>query len=173
MAVKVDKDNDLVFFPLPASELTGAVGLEQMRYLNRMNLDCCDLDDKRKWDKSGHLFIFGHGTGTGLNKHQIGGDGRVMRAAWDVAKDIAEMGFPKGADNEIYAWSCYSGVVGGFAQLLALYLTNYGYTGKKVWACNKYTGLISDTLHLQVAESSSSPRPRRAEAGDITYWVGA
>jgi hypothetical protein len=170
---KISRSQDLVFFPFRGSQFDGEMELEQMM-MNRYNLDTCDLDEKRTWDKTGDLFIFGHGTKDDDSKHLISGGRGEARTAWDVADDIAEMRFPQGNDNQIVVWSCYSGVVGGFAQLLTLHLINKGYTGKRVWGSLKYTGTIDGSRNLRVSDSEASNRViRLATRGDVTCYTGA
>ena len=161
---------DKVYFPMTDAEMDA--GLQSESFSMCRDYDCCDLGTPEKWgEKAGMLFIWGHGSAQSDIKHLIRGRmGAGGRSAKDVAADIAEMEFPKGADPEICVWSCYSGVVGGFAQLLTLYLIRHGYTGKRVWGCNLLTG-TNDSGRLQVYSTRTSAK-RAAQMADVRFYIG-
>ena len=162
-------DTDKVYFPMKQSEMDDYLDAENTVMCHRY--DCFDLDQLEDWNKTGVLFVWGHGSQDVGSRHLIRGKlGQGGRSAKDVAADIASTGFPKGADPEIIVWSCYSGVVGGFAQLLCLYLIKHGYTGKRVWGSKKLTG-TNDGHYLTVFDAGASAK-RRAQLADVTYYIG-
>jgi hypothetical protein len=172
MAMKFTIDaTDKVYFPMKDSDMDDSLNTENWLMVQRN--DCCELSDPLEpWgDKTGMLFIWGHGSAQDDIKHLIRGKlGTGGRSAREVAADIAAMGFPTGPDNEICVWSCFSGVVGGFAQLLTLYLIRHGYTGKKVWGSKFLTGTnVSDRLQVFPTRDSAK---RDAQSSDVTFYIG-
>jgi hypothetical protein len=166
-------ETDKVYFPFRDDEMEVRLAAEQFTMSRK--LDCFDRQNFEEWDKTGQLFVWGHGSQKSEIKHLIRGTlGTGGRAAWQVADDVAEMKFPKGAGNEIVVWSCHSGVVGGFAQLLTLHLINHGYLGKKVWGATKYTGTIDADKSLRVCDSLEDDAAiYKATDADVSFYIGA
>jgi hypothetical protein len=166
---------DVAFFPFTEAELaegTSNLDQEYSLYANRRgrHFDAIDLGEVAPREFKGNLIVVGHGTQEAAHKHMIGAS-RAMRSAPEVAKNIADMEFPKGPDSEILVWSCHSGVIGGFAQLLALHLIKHGYVGKKVWGCKVFSGLINERFKLtgRATENGVSGTLRES---DLSFYIG-
>lgn len=175
--MKFTIDNtDLVFFPFTDAEMDQGIAYEEFMMNNMTDMaDVANAGENPQWNsRTGHLYIFGHGTQSSAHKHKISGGRGPSKTAPEVAKMIKDMGFPTGSTNEIIVWSCHSGVVGGFAQMLTLHLINEGYTGKKVWGCKTYTGVVKTNKRLRVSDSERSSRViRYATGADVSYYFGS
>ena len=163
---------DVVLFPFSDRELrNGGLEDEYFVYSNLLGLDCIDEAEKPSNGFQRHLIIVGHGSQSAAHRQFIGGGKSFQRRVTDVAKTIATLGFPNDRDHEILVWSCHSGGVGGFAQLLALHLTSHGYSGIKVWGCNCYAGTINRHLRLTGRETEGGKNVK-LDSDDLDYWIG-
>jgi hypothetical protein len=172
----IDKDKDVVLFPFPYADL-GGLQREAGAYRHR-DLNVWDLDDiatdsaAHNWGSTGRLIIYAHGSDEVGYRHRLYAGKDTFKSAPDVAKAIKAAGFPIGASNEIVVWSCHAGIVGGFAQLLALHLINEGYTGKRVWGCKRFGGTIDADAGCLKASDQASEVPHRATEADAQFFIG-
>jgi hypothetical protein len=171
---RVTRD-DVILFPFTEAELQGGDGglfQEYVAYANRrVSFDCIDENEKPANGFRANLIIVGHGTSEPAHWHTIAAHEHASRSAPQVAALIKKLDFPTDPAHEILVWSCHSGGIGAFAQLLALHLTNHGYVGKKVWGCTVYAGSITTTLALSARETESGAN-RPATMADLDYWIG-
>ncbi len=173
---------DVVLFPFPDGDLNGELGFEQMR-TNFYGFKTLDIDEFKKtkgtkFKGSAQLVVIAHGTGDQDYSRYLKGDTKTMITAADLADVIGPSGFVKtqanGAQsfmNEIYIWSCMSGVHGGFASQFAKEMTRYGVTQLNIYGCTRNTAPVNAIGQLMVKEDGKDARP--AIAGDMTVYWGA
>jgi hypothetical protein len=173
---------DVVLFPFPDKDLNGGLGGEQGRTIH-YGFKVMDIDEFKKtkgskFKGSAQLVVIAHGSGdqgyTGLLK----GDTNTMITAVELADVIGPSGFVKTRDNgvqsfmnEIYIWSCMSGVQGGFASQFAREMKRYGVTQLNIYGSTRNTAPVNAKGQLMVKEDGQNARP--AIAGDMTVYWGA
>jgi hypothetical protein len=173
----IDPEHDAILFPFLFADMDGTLQGESFAYSNS-DLKCWDKGDAETeaathdWGDAGRLIIYGHGSDAVDRRHHLYGAHNKIVTPMDLAHYIKTLNFPAGPDHEIIVWSCHSGGVGRFAQLLALHLINEGYTGKRVWGCNKYGGTIDRAQKCLKAADTTREVPHPATGADASFYIG-
>ena len=173
---------DVVLFPFPDKDLNGGLGGEQARTIHyRFNVMDIDEFKKTKGSKfkgSAQLVVIAHGSGDQGYTGLLQADTNTRITAAELADVIGPSGFVKTKDNgvqsfmnEIYIWSCKSGVHGGFASQFAREMKRYGVTQLNIYGSTQNTAPVNQLGQLMVKEDGKDARP--ATAADMTVFWGA
>ncbi len=167
-------DDDALFFPFAPADLGSSAGAtlagEYNQYLRRWG--AFHVGDTWTYDtrQNARLYVIGHGTNEAGYKSFLQAEAGGNVTVSEIAKRIKDFNFPVGPGHDVVAWSCQSGGVGNFAQLLTLYLLNQGYSGHKVWGSKLATGMMTGDGTLMVKPDGGVQRA--AVDDDLDHYIG-
>lgn len=142
----LDRHRDLIFVPALAGdletemkEIRRSTGLDWDRIIDGTNAD--DAFPQGSLNQNTTIYVWAHGN---RSKSAIA-VGDVRMAPNEVLKSLAAAGMTRGYDGNVFFWSCFAGVVDGFAERFAMFCKTRGYVNLTVHATPFVTGEVKNS----------------------------
>ena len=142
----LDRHRDLIFVPALAGdletemkEIRQSTGFDWDRIIDGANEN--DAFPQGSLDQDTTIYVWAHGN---RSKSAIAVED-VRMAPSEVLRSLAAAGMTRAYDGNVFFWSCFAGVVDGFAESVAMHCKTRGYVNLTVCATPFITGEVKNS----------------------------